>query len=464
MRMYAPFVCSFLISFLMPLIVSAQSEHPLLFRMPFLAEDLESESFRVSAFVDHNSDKSRISDPFCGKLTYDGHRGTDFALHPYEKRWEVLESGKTVVAAAEGEVIYAVDGYFDRCETRNCGNVSFGNHVIIRHPDNSHTFYGHLKKFSVSVKTGDLVTCGQKIGDVGSSGYSSGPHLHFEIRKSRFGSGLDPFHAQCSGKTLWVDQQDYPDQLPAPVCHGDSDTSSSDPTIKPLSENALISVTLSSQKAFPGDEITAWFSIKNSGETTWNDNGNTYSIERNGLGYFEKQSDSENFITSQVLPQNTIQLSANLLIPANLTAKNYLETWQMKHNDIFFGNTIKIQVSIDTPIFKSKFAGETIPDKTAFAKGSNFIKSWTMRNAGNITWKETDGLFLKFISGNSLSGSIKIELSPGIKVSPNDTHTFTTSMTAPQTKGTYRGYWQMYHPNKGYFGDKVWVEIVVTDS
>ena len=135
----------------------------------------------------------------------------------------------------------------------------------------------------------------------------------------------------------------------------------------------------------------------------------------------------------------------------------------MKHNDVFFGTTIKVQVSIDTPIFKSKFASETIPDKTQFAKGSNFIKSWTMQNAGNITWKETDSLFLKFISGNSLSGNSKIELSPGIKVSPNDTHTFSTSMTAPQTKGTYRGYWQMYHPLKGYFGDKVWVEIVVID-
>lgn len=71
-------------------------------------------------------------------------------------------------ASADGVVIYA------------SSRSSFGNLVIIKHTDRISTYYAHLH--SISVKVGDIVKQGQEIGKIGSTGNSTGPHLHFEIR------------------------------------------------------------------------------------------------------------------------------------------------------------------------------------------------------------------------------------------------------------------------------------------
>ncbi|MFN2451366.1 MAG: M23 family metallopeptidase, partial [Candidatus Dormibacteria bacterium] len=88
-----------------------------------------------------------------------------------------------VRAAADGVVILAtasVDG---------AGRlVGYGNHVVIAHPDGLVTLYGHLN--SLTVQAGDIVRQGQVIGLEGSTGWSTGPHLHFEVRRGT--DFLDP--------------------------------------------------------------------------------------------------------------------------------------------------------------------------------------------------------------------------------------------------------------------------------
>jgi murein DD-endopeptidase MepM/ murein hydrolase activator NlpD len=78
-------------------------------------------------------------------------------------------TGTPVVAADEGTVI-----------TAGWSSVGYGNLIMIRHPDGYVTLYAHLNNIGVSY--GDYVARGQRIGSVGSTGRSTGPHLHFEIQ------------------------------------------------------------------------------------------------------------------------------------------------------------------------------------------------------------------------------------------------------------------------------------------
>jgi murein DD-endopeptidase MepM/ murein hydrolase activator NlpD len=59
--------------------------------------------------------------------------------------------------------------------------IGDGNYVIIKHDDSTSAAYWHMEYNTVMVKHGDTVVAGQPIGKVGTTGFSSGPHLHFEV-------------------------------------------------------------------------------------------------------------------------------------------------------------------------------------------------------------------------------------------------------------------------------------------
>ena len=80
--------------------------------------------------------------------------------------------GKPAVAADGGVVIQAATGW----------NGGYGNVVKIRHSNGLITVYAHLQ--TVKVVTGQSVSRGQTIGLIGNTGYSFGPHLHFEVIKN----------------------------------------------------------------------------------------------------------------------------------------------------------------------------------------------------------------------------------------------------------------------------------------
>lgn len=95
-------------------------------------------------------------DPFTGQQAM--HEGIDF----------ITDTGTPVVAAAGGVVQFA--GF----------HPQYGNMIDIDHGNELVTRYAHLSK--LTVKEGDLVQRGRRIGDSGSTGRSTGPHLHFEVR------------------------------------------------------------------------------------------------------------------------------------------------------------------------------------------------------------------------------------------------------------------------------------------
>ncbi|WP_368860585.1 M23 family metallopeptidase [Streptomyces sp. RK75] len=97
------------------------------------------------------------------------HTGVDFSA----------ASGTPVKSVAAGEVVAAGDG------------GAYGNQVVVRHADGKYTQYGHLS--SLSVQVGQQVGAGTQLGLSGSTGNSTGPHLHFEVRTTpNYGSDVDP--------------------------------------------------------------------------------------------------------------------------------------------------------------------------------------------------------------------------------------------------------------------------------
>ncbi|WP_411145752.1 M23 family metallopeptidase [Streptomyces sp. x-80] len=102
------------------------------------------------------------------------HSGQDF----------VVPTGTPVKAVHAGTVVKAgPNGGGD--------GPAYGNAIVIKHSDGVYTQYAHLS--SIQVKVGEKVGAGQQIGLSGSTGNSTGPHLHFEVRTGpNYGSGVEP--------------------------------------------------------------------------------------------------------------------------------------------------------------------------------------------------------------------------------------------------------------------------------
>lgn len=117
----------------------------------------------------------------------------------YESRWGTFHGaldiaggndGAAVVASRGGIVVVAVSGCphnYGKSSSCGCGG-GYGNYVVIQHDGTYSTLYGHMASLTVSV--GDTVSQGQTIGYVGSTGFSTGAHLHFEVRVN--GSKVNP--------------------------------------------------------------------------------------------------------------------------------------------------------------------------------------------------------------------------------------------------------------------------------
>lgn len=116
------------------------------------------------------------------------HKGTDIAK----------SGGCNIVAAQSGKVIVA--------SGNGAYNGGYGNYVIIDHGTKDGvrytTVYAHMK--SVSVKKGDVVVKGQKIGYMGSTGWSTGTHLHFEIRRNNVQINAMQYYPELKGTAVYL--------------------------------------------------------------------------------------------------------------------------------------------------------------------------------------------------------------------------------------------------------------------
>jgi len=168
--------------------------------------------YGISGFVDQ-LDGDGVRDYNCGLRAYDGHNGVDYFTWPFQ--WYLVENELVrIVAAADGIIIGKDDGN----SSYNCdwnGNQNW-NAVYLFHNDGSVSWYGHMKENSLTEKqVGSSVLQGEYLGVVGSSGRSTGPHLHFEVYKDQPFTRvnlIEPHSGICndlSSESWWESQESY---------------------------------------------------------------------------------------------------------------------------------------------------------------------------------------------------------------------------------------------------------------
>lgn len=161
----------------------------------------------IARYVDRERGPKE-ADFTCGSSTENDHKGTDITLANLGK----MQEGVAVTAAASGTVFRLRNTMPDissrhidkeMIKEKECGNA-----LILQHDGGWQTQYCHLKRGSLTVKVGDTVSQGDKIAEVGLSGNTEYPHLHFMVRHA--GTVLDPFDGgkfadSCAADTatLW---------------------------------------------------------------------------------------------------------------------------------------------------------------------------------------------------------------------------------------------------------------------
>lgn len=396
-----------------------------------------------TAYMDLDTRVGSFQDWDCQSLSYDGHKGTDIAIGG----WVYMDQGSMeVVAAAAGEVIYAHDGEFDRCASGSCGDGT-SNSVALRHADGKVTSYLHMKNGSVAVAVGDRVSCGQLLGRVGSSGWSSGPHVHFEVNLGRafLIDPDDPFASSCgAGGTLtyWRDQGSHGD-LPGSLCDGQVGTTTASSTTASSTATATASTASTATST-----TTSSSSTSTTGGTGTTGTSSTTSSSTRSTATASTSTSSSTRSTST---------------SSSTTASSSTATASSTTGGGTTGGTVASTAAAGTTGGNRdlcNFVSETVADGTVFAPGARFDKTWLVRNDGDTRWSQAGGYRLQRESGDVLGAAATVEFGSAETVDPGRTKGFGVPIQLPSTPGTYRQSWRMYRGSSP-FGATLSLEVLV---
>lgn len=202
--------------FLLPVLIFAAA--PALARDPLLGLPIDctlGEDCFILQYTDADPGPG-AADYTCGPMSYNGHKGTDFALPSFA----AMEAGVDVLVPSPGVIRGVRDGMPDLgaddtpagvIEGKDCGNG-----VVIDHGGGWETQVCHMKEGSITVEDGQRVSMGTVLGQVGYSGRTQFPHVHLAVREN--GRVVDPFNTDeitnCGGEDgtdddLWIDSPAY---------------------------------------------------------------------------------------------------------------------------------------------------------------------------------------------------------------------------------------------------------------
>ena len=299
-------------------------------------------AFGVSSHVSHTSGGRNVNYA-CAAFSRRGHKGTDFRV----------PSGTPILAVAAGTVIRSADG----CPAR--GNLSsrcgggFGNHVMIQHADSTATLYAHFTPRSGIPAVGTRVECGDQIGLSGTSGRSTGPHLHFEVRNGVTSAGgywsqgaIDPWGGACSSQSasLWAGGS------PSSSCQtGPRDNATVASASQPDPVRAVV----------PGQAVRQTWTIRNSGSTTWTA----------GTGYRLQHASGESFggatridLDREVRPGGTWTVAVDATAP-DAPGRHRGDYRMVSPMDNVFGEAAHLTIEIAAAMrdCNSRTLGRTVP-------------------------------------------------------------------------------------------------------
>lgn len=366
--------------------------------------------YGISNYVDENS-SSLIKDYNCGNRSYNGHLGTDIAIWPFP--WTKMANNDVeVIAAASGTIVYKADGNFDQQCAWNSG--AQGNAIIIQHSDGTRSLYWHFKKNTLTSKTvGSTVAIGEFLGVVGSSGISTGPHLHFEVANSG-GQARDPWGGACNnmgGQSLWQSQQAYwSPQILKLMTH----------SAAPQMPQCPPEVVNASSSFIPGQVayFASYFRDRQANTTT------TYTI---------KKPDGSVWQTWTHAPTTTYSLSWwhwNFILPTNAPAG----TWTFQAS--LQGQTAQILtfqvISPCTAPTTSQISATNITSNSASMNCSLSGVSkydWRYRIYGSSNWTELNSTSSSSVNLSGLSSGTTYEFQVGVLCSSGQWSVWSASKT-----------------------------------
>lgn len=360
----------------------------------------------ISNHVDHNPNyPNALQDWNCGSRTYDtsagyNHKGIDIFTWPFSL-YQMDNNQAVAVAAADGVIILKSNGNFDR----NCAfNNSNWNAVYIQHADGSQSWYGHLKNGSLTTKiVGDFIAAGEYVGIVGSSGNSTGPHLHFEVYNS-LGALVDTYNGPCNAwstptDTWWQNQKPYLDpKINAVLSHSAVPQFNTCPTTEvpnisnnfSTGSNVVLAIYLADQLANssvnlllkrPDNSIQAnWnFSLVNQFSASW-----WYwtfpASEMTQQGTYQFTATYQGSSVSHNFTYGNLGVAENAITQFSITPNPALESFTIDFNDNSVIQNVLLFDLLGKAVLQSNSTEKTI-NITSLSKGVYAVKIVTQEGS-----------------------------------------------------------------------------------
>ncbi len=356
---------------------------------------------------------SRFNDP----RSYGKHEGLDLAA--------IDAQGKPV------DVLAAQRGVVVKTAVTSTG---YGTYIIVKHewPD-GHTYvtwYGHLSKIGIAV--GDFVSIGQKIGVAGSTGLSTGIHLHITLQD--IGHGLSGYV--------------YPDVVdPLPYFKDVA------PKIKEamfVSDETVPDGTIFQ----PNTPFEKAWRLVNSGTVAWGPGCE--------LAFFSgDQMDAPDAVPlPDTQPGKQVVVSVPMVSPATSGQRRGIWKPRDANGQFFeFPVWVDIAVSPSVPVGQdnSKYLADvSIPDGTILKSEQTFLKEWRVQNTGTTTWRS--GYSLAFFDDDQMGAPDSV---PVPFTRAGEEAVVAVSLKAPATPGTYRSTWRLRNLEGQFFGEILFALIKV---